>query len=108
MSGDPHYADYFIEMDPAADLSAGDASSQSAAVDARPRQAAGTRHVWTTFSADQVDLNYANPHVLLDMLDVLLFYIQQGARFIRLDAIAYLWKRVGTSLHSSCRRHMRW
>src|SRR5690606_10582409 len=45
---------------------------------------------------DQVDLNYANPDVLLDMLGVLLLYIERGARIIRLDAIAYLWKQIGT------------
>jgi sucrose phosphorylase len=53
--------------------------------------------VWTTFSPDQVDLNFANPLVLLEIIDVLLCYLQQGARIIRLDAVAYLWKRVGTN-----------
>jgi sucrose phosphorylase len=57
----------------------------------------GAKHVWTTFSADQIDLNYANPDVLLAILDTLLFYAAQGARYIRLDAIAYLWKEAGTS-----------
>lgn len=52
---------------------------------------------WTTFSEDQVDLNFANPNVFLEMLDVLLFYVSHGARMIRLDAIAYLWKQSGTS-----------
>jgi glucosylglycerate phosphorylase len=56
----------------------------------------GSTKVWTTFSADQVDLNYGNPQVLLEILDVLLFYVSQGADFIRLDAIAYLWKEPGT------------
>jgi sucrose phosphorylase len=59
--------------------------------------AAGLKHVWTTFSADQVDLNYANPNVLLDVIEVLLFYIAQGADLIRLDAIAFMWKEIGTS-----------
>ena len=59
--------------------------------------AAGTKHVWTTFSADQVDLNFANPQVLVEMLDVLLGYAEKGARVVRMDAIAYLWKRLGTS-----------
>ena len=59
--------------------------------------AAGTKHVWTTFSADQVDLNFANPQVLVEMLDVLLGYAQKGARILRMDAIAYLWKRLGTT-----------
>jgi sucrose phosphorylase len=53
--------------------------------------------VWTTFSADQIDLNFANPRVLLDILETLLFYVSHGAGFIRLDAIAYLWKEIGTA-----------
>lgn len=57
----------------------------------------GIKHVWTTFSADQVDLNYKNPKVLLEMLDILLFYLSHGSRITRLDAIAFLWKEVGTS-----------
>jgi len=57
----------------------------------------GLRYVWTTFSEDQIDLDYSNPQVLLEMLDVLLFYVAQGAQIIRLDAIAYLWKIPGTA-----------
>jgi glycosidase len=57
----------------------------------------GSRKVWTTFSADQVDLNVQNPEVLLALLDALLFYVSQGAKFIRLDAIAFLWKEIGTT-----------
>jgi sucrose phosphorylase len=56
----------------------------------------GTKQVWTTFSDDQIDLNYADPAVLLEILDILLFYVARGAEFIRLDAIAFLWKQVGT------------
>jgi glucosylglycerate phosphorylase len=58
--------------------------------------ARGPEMVWTTFSADQVDLDFRNPRVLLAVLDALLFYASKGARFIRLDAIAYLWKEIGT------------
>lgn len=54
-------------------------------------------HLWTTFSADQIDLNFSDPRVLLRMIEVLLYYIRQGARIVRLDAIAYLWKTSGTS-----------
>ena len=53
--------------------------------------------VWTTFSADQIDLNYRSPQVLEKMLAVLLLYLSQGATALRLDAIAYLWKEIGTS-----------
>lgn len=59
--------------------------------------ASGPRRVWTTFSADQADLDYHNPEVLLEVIDILLMYAQHGAQFIRLDAIAYLWKEIGTS-----------
>ncbi len=96
VSGDPTYRDFFITVDPSTDLSSV----------VRPRTlplltpvetSEGVRHVWTTFSADQIDLNYANPEVLLRIVEVLLFYVAQGAGLIRLDAIAYLWKQVGTS-----------
>jgi sucrose phosphorylase len=59
--------------------------------------ATGARQVWTTFSTDQVDLNFKNPEVLLRVLEALLFYVAKGARFIRLDAIAFLWKEIGTT-----------
>lgn len=57
----------------------------------------GTRHVWSTFSNDQIDLDFSNPDVLFEMLDIILFYISNGVSTIRLDAIAYLWKKIGTS-----------
>jgi sucrose phosphorylase len=53
--------------------------------------------VWTTFSADQVDLNFSNPDLLIEMVDILLGYLSKGARIIRLDAIAFLWKKPGTT-----------
>lgn len=53
--------------------------------------------VWTTFSADQVDLDYAEPRVLLAMVEVLLDYVALGARAIRLDAIGFAWKDLPTS-----------
>lgn len=59
--------------------------------------ATGAKQVWTTFSADQVDLNFKNSEVLLRVLEALLFYVAKGARFIRLDAIAFLWKEIGTT-----------
>ena len=60
----------------------------------------GIHNIWTTFSADQVDINYESPQVLLEMLDVLLLYVYQGARFIRYDAIGFIWKKIGTtSMH---------
>jgi len=57
----------------------------------------GTRYVWATFSEDQIDLDFSNPNVLLEFIDILLYYIANGARLIRLDAIAFLWKKIGTN-----------
>ena len=93
---DPQFRDFFITVKGQPDLSQV----------VRPRTlplltefptARGRRRLWTTFSADQVDLDYRNPRVLLAVLEVLLFYAARGARFIRLDAIAFLWKEIGTT-----------
>ena len=66
---------------------------------------AGIRHVWNTFSDDQIDLDFTNPAVLREFADILFFYVAQGARLIRLDAIAFLWKRLGTSCMSLPETH---
>jgi glucosylglycerate phosphorylase len=90
------YKDYFITLNPATDLS----------TVVRPRTSPlltpfetveGTKYVWTTFSDDQIDLNFKNPLVLLELISLLLFYVERGAKIIRLDAIAFIWKEIGTS-----------
>lgn len=90
------YRDYFIVVEGQPDLSQV-VRPRTLPLLSRFATAAGEKAVWTTFSADQIDLNYANPQVLIDMVDLLLFYVAQGAEFIRLDAIAYLWKEIGTT-----------
>lgn len=57
---------------------------------------AGTRYVWATFSSDQIDFDFTNPDVLVEFASIIGFYLDAGATRIRLDAIAYLWKRIGT------------
>lgn len=57
----------------------------------------GEVHVWTTFGPDQVDLDFSNPDVLFEFIDILLLYVSKGTRILRLDAVAYLWKKSGTS-----------
>ncbi|MEO0394246.1 MAG: alpha-amylase family glycosyl hydrolase, partial [Pseudomonadota bacterium] len=57
----------------------------------------GYRNVWATFGHDQIDLDFRNPEVLMQFVDILLTYVDQGARIIRLDAVAYLWKIFGTT-----------
>ena len=88
--------EYFIEIAPETDLG----------MVVRPRTTPlltpvhtvfGKRFVWTTFGPDQIDLDFANPDVLLEILDILFGYISRGATIIRMDAIAYLWKKIGTS-----------
>ncbi|GEK52204.1 sugar phosphorylase [Vreelandella venusta] len=87
--------DYFIEVDPETDVSdVVRPRSSPLLVSISTRR--GTRHVWATFSEDQIDLNFENPDVLLEFVGILLFYLQQGVRIIRLDAVAFLWKRLGT------------
>ncbi len=86
---------YFIETDPETDLSSVTRPRTTPLL--RPVQTPyGERHVWATFSHDQIDLDFSNPDVLFEVLDVLLYYVHHGARLIRLDAIAYLWKEIGT------------
>ena len=87
---------YFIEVEPDTDLSAVVRPRTSALL--RPVQTPyGERLVWATFGHDQVDVDFRNPDLLFEYLDILLFYVHHGARLIRLDAIAYLWKEIGTS-----------
>lgn len=57
----------------------------------------GRKMVWATFSADQIDLNFKEVEVLIKMIEVLLMYLEKGARLIRLDAIAFLWKELGSN-----------
>lgn len=92
---DPAFAQAFISVPEGADLS--HVVRPRALPLLTPVQtASGLRHIWTTFSADQMDVNAADPATLLRLLDVLLYYVAQGAEIIRLDAIAFLWKKIGT------------
>ena len=96
LAGVEPYVRWFIEASPDDDLSRV-VRPRSLPLLTRFDTSRGPRYVWTTFSRDQIDLNYAEPSVLAEMLDVLLYYVEQGARIVRLDAIAFLWKEMGTS-----------
>lgn len=91
---DPH-KDYFIEVDPETDLS----------MVTRPRSTPlltpvhtkkGEKFVWSTFSDDQIDVNFANPNVLFEYIDIFFYYVSKGLSVIRLDAVAFIWKELGT------------
>jgi glucosylglycerate phosphorylase len=96
LQDDPGYRDYFITVDGSPDLSQVVRPRTLPLLTIFPTPS-GEKRVWTTFSADQIDLNFKNPEVLLEILDILLMYVARGATFIRLDAIAYLWKEIGTT-----------
>ena len=89
-------SDFFFTADPQDDLS----------MVTRPRvspllreteTAEGTKHVWCTFSHDQVDFDFRNPKVLLAFVDIIKLYIDKGTKLFRLDAVAFLWKIVGSN-----------
>ncbi|WP_240206328.1 alpha-amylase family glycosyl hydrolase [Vibrio sp. CyArs1] len=95
LKGETQYREFFTEANPNRDYSSV----------TRPRAlpllttfetANGTKHIWTTFSEDQIDLNFRCPEVFQKIAELLLFYAQQGASFIRLDAIGFMWKELDT------------
>jgi sucrose phosphorylase len=100
LNGRPGFEDYFITF------STGEAISKDhLQLILRPRTSElltpfvtlnGVKWVWTTFSPDQVDLNFKNPEVLLRVIEVLLLYVRRGADVIRLDAVTYIWRELGT------------
>ncbi|MDW8425240.1 MAG: sugar phosphorylase [Meiothermus sp.] len=93
---EPKYQDYFTVVAPGTDLSR--VFRPRALPLLTPFQTkSGEKLVWTTFSTDQIDLNFANPEVLLEVLDALLFYVKNGAQLIRLDAVGFIWKEIGTA-----------
>jgi len=88
--------DFFLEASPQDDLS----------MVVRPRTQPllrevetldGTRHVWCTFSPDQVDFDFSNPDVLLEFISIIRFYMDNHINVFRLDAVAFLWKTIGSS-----------
>ncbi len=101
LAGNPEYEDFFTVFTTREAL-----SDEQIALILRPRTTPvlsefqtihGPRWVWTTFSADQVDLNFKNPKVLLKIVEIMLFYVRQGADLLRLDAVTYLWDEPGTT-----------
>lgn len=109
LNGNPYYWGFFIHF-----ISPDELSVQERKKIFRPRTSDilsefqsinGLMHVWTTFSRDQVDLNYTNPDVLMRVIEILLFYVRKGARIIRLDAVTYLWATLGTRCASLEQTH---
>ncbi|ODS31508.1 MAG: trehalose synthase [Candidatus Scalindua rubra] len=108
--GTPHYKDFFISYNSYDDL-----TPQERSIIFRPRTTDiltkfqtvnGEKYVWSTFSKDQIDLNYQNPEVLIRVIEILLYYVRKGADIIRLDAITYLWATPGTPCANLEETHM--
>lgn len=100
LNGNPDYENFFIAFSTTEKI-----SEDHLKLILRPRTTPlftkfntlkGKKLFWTTFSPDQIDLNYKNPKVLMKMIDILLFYVRKGADIIRLDAATYLWVELGT------------
>ena len=64
------------------------------------------RWVMTVFNDFQWDLNYSNPKLFIEMLDIILFWANQGADIIRLDAVAFLWKKIGSTCQNEREAHL--
>ena len=109
LNGNPAYENFFISFSTTEEISA-----DHLRLILRPRTSnlltafhtlRGVKRVWTTFSPDQVDLNYRNERVLFRVLEVLLFYVRKGADVLRLDAATYLWRELGTSCAHLAQTH---
>ena len=97
LEGKDGFEVFAMEVDPAIDLSMVTRPRSLPLLSKYQKKDGQTVHLWTTFSADQIDFNFKSLDVLEKMIDVLLFYADQGATILRLDAIAYLWKEIGTN-----------
>ena len=96
LNGAAEYQDFFIALKGDEDLSQV-TRPRTSPLSTQFQSINGQKAIWTTFSSDQIDLNYQNPKLFLRIIDTLFFYIHQGASLIRLDAVGYLWKEKGTS-----------
>ena len=97
LAGEAQYQNYFVESDPALDYSSVTRPRALPLLTPFKKSTGETVHVWTTFSEDQVDINFHHPDVLLESIDILLMYAANGGRSIRLDAIGFIWKELTTS-----------
>ncbi len=97
LEGEEGFEDLAIEVNPSVDLSKVTRPRSLPLLTEFKKSSGKTVHAWTTFSADQIDLNYKSIDVLEKIVKALLFYVKQGATIVRFDAIAYLWKEIGTN-----------
>lgn len=97
LAGGERYQGYSIEYDPDFDASIVTRPRTSPLFHSYPRADGSQARVWTTFSEDQIDINFGTVRTMVEMTEVLLEYLAHGAAMIRLDAIGFLWKESGTT-----------
>lgn len=108
--GDSKYQDYYFVFD---DREIPDMYEESMP-EVFPENAPGNftwdvemnKWVMTVFNDYQWDLNYKNPEVFIEMLDILLFWANRGADILRLDAVAFLWKKIGSNCQNEREAHL--
>jgi amylosucrase len=110
LAGDEDYQDYYLMFPDRKMPDAYDAHLREIFPDVRRgsftyRQEID-RWVWTTFHSFQWDLNYSNPVVFRRMVEEMLFLANQGVEILRLDAVAFTWKRLGTTCENLPEAHM--
>jgi sucrose phosphorylase len=106
LAAEPGYQRLAIEVDAAEDLSMVTRPRSLPLLTPYAKKDGRPVYLWTTFSADQIDLNFRSIDVLVDMVRVMLAYVEHGADILRLDAIAYLWKEIGTACIHLPQTHM--
>ena len=108
--GDATYQDYYLMFDDPAEPRRYERSLVEVFPDNAPGNFTEYPHfgkwVWTTFNEHQWDLNWANPQVFLEIVEIMLFLANKGVDVLRLDAVAFMWKRLGTRCQSEPEVHM--
>ena len=108
-AGDPKYQAYYWMFDSDAEPKA----YEKTLVEIFPADAPGNftyypefrKWVWTTFNEHQWDLNWSNPDVFLEVVDVMLNLANRGVEVLRLDAVAFMWKRLGSNCQNQPEVH---
>lgn len=95
LKGEEQYREFFVEANPERDYSSV-TRPRALPLLTRFDTAHGEKYIWTTFSEDQIDLNFKSPKVFTKIVELMLFYAEQGATYVRLDAIGFMWKELDT------------
>ncbi len=108
LAGDPMYKDFYYVFPDRTMPDAYDKTLREIFPDAHPgsfSQLPDGRWIWTTFNSFQLDLNYSNPAVFNAMAGEMLEIANLGVEFLRMDAVAFVWKRLGTSCENLPEAH---